>query len=90
MRSEYKTKTNIGVGIGILFQVAGRVLISVDSELAPLAMIFILLGAIFFIWGCMNYAKGKGHSKWMGLLGFLSCLGLLILIALPDHYKNRR
>ena len=35
----------------------------------------------------MNYAAGKGHSKLLGLLGLLSCIGLLILIFLPDRHK---
>ena len=40
-----------------------------------------------FILGCRSYAVGKGHSKWLGLLGLLSCVGLLVLIVLPDHNK---
>ena len=36
----------------------------------------------------MNYAEGKGHSKWLGLLGLLSRLGLIVLILLPDHHKS--
>jgi hypothetical protein len=38
----------------------------------------------------MNYAEGKGHSKWLGLLGLLSCFGLIILIFLPDHHKESK
>ena len=86
MLAEYKTKTNIGVGLGILLQLAGR-LVSRNEATALVGFILILVGVVFFIWGCMNYAAGKGHSKLLGLLGLLSCIGLLILIFLPDRHK---
>ncbi|MCI0335083.1 MAG: hypothetical protein L0228_17885 [Planctomycetes bacterium] len=41
-----------------------------------------------FIWGCMNYAEGKGHSKWVGLVGLAGIIGLVILIVLPDQDRN--
>lgn len=50
----------------------------------------LLIGAAGIIWGCMNYAEGKGHPKWLGLLGLLSVLGLIILVMFPDHYKGAR
>ena len=90
MLPEKKTNTNIGIGLGILLQIAGRGLAYANEAAAIPAMILTLLGAVFFIWGCMNYAEGKGHSKWLGLLGFLSCIGLIILIILPDHHKQTK
>ena len=86
MLAEYKTKTNIGVGLGILLQLAGR-LVARNEANALLGDILTLVGFALFIWGCMNYAAGKGHSKWLGLLGILSCIGLLILVFLPDRHK---
>jgi uncharacterized membrane protein len=83
MLPENKTKTNIGVGLGILLQILGRFVVG-----GLLGLILILVGLVLFIWGCMNYAVGKGHSKWFGLLGLLSCIGLIILIFLPDHHKE--
>ena len=38
----------------------------------------------------MNYAEGKGSSKWFGLLGLLSLIGLLGLVLLPDQNKERK
>ncbi|MCW5558515.1 MAG: hypothetical protein KIT22_11880 [Verrucomicrobiae bacterium] len=88
MLPDKKTKTNIGVGIGILLQISGRLLIANSEGGASFGLLLVLVGAGFFIWGCMNYAEAKGHSKWLGLLGLLSCIGLLILIFLPDRHKQ--
>jgi hypothetical protein len=90
MLPEKKTKTNIGVGIGIILQIAGRALGITSESGALLGLIMVVVGAVFFIWGCMNYAEGKGHSKWFGLLGLLSCIGLIILIFMPDHHKQSK
>jgi hypothetical protein len=87
MLPEKKIKTNIGVGVGIILQIVGRALAGAHGAGAILGMIVVLVGAAFFIWGCMNYAEGKGHSKWLGLLGLLSCIGLIILVVIPDHHK---
>jgi len=86
MLPEYKTKTNIGIGIGILLQLLGRFLAR-NEGIAVVGYVLILVGVVFFIWGCMNYAAGKGHSKLLGLLGLLSCIGLIILVFLPDRHK---
>jgi len=95
MLPENKRKTNIGVGVGIVFQIAGRILVREDKGdptapvgLVILGFILMVIGFVFFIWGCMNYAEGKGHSKHLGWLGLLSCLGLIIMICLPDRHKG--
>lgn len=86
MLAEYKTKTNIGIGCGLILQFIGRTLGGVEgAELIGLLM--VLVGFIMFIWGCGCYAVGKGYSQFLGLLGILSCLGLIILAVLPDKHK---
>ena len=87
MLPEKKTKTNIGVGLGIILQLVGRMLAAENESLAFVGLALTLVGLVFFVWGCMNYAEGKGHSKWLGLLGLLSCIGLIVLIFLPDRNK---
>ena len=87
MLPEKKTKTNIGVGLGIILQLVGRMLAAQNESLAFVGLALTLVGLVFFVWGCMNYAEGKGHSKWLGLLGLLSCIGLIVLIFLPDRNK---
>lgn len=90
MLPEKRTKTNIGVGIGIVIQIARYILVS-HGYLSPnLGLIVGIIALAFFTWGCMNYAEGKGHSKWFGLFGLLSCIGLVILIFMPDHHKESK
>ena len=94
MLAEKVRSTNIGVGIGILLEIAGRLLIYRGSlpgggmGLIAAGLIILVAGVIVFIWGCMNYSEGKGYSKWLGLIGLLSCIGLIVLIFLPDKYKG--
>jgi uncharacterized membrane protein len=88
MLPDNKTKTNIGVGLGFLLEILGRFLYMSSTAVSIFGLILMLVGVVLFIWGCMNYAVGKGHSKWLGLLGLLSCIGLIILVFLPDHHKE--
>jgi len=84
MLPENKTNTNIGVGLGFLLEILGRFVLGGSW----IGLLLVLVGVVLFIWGCMNYAVGKGHSKWLGLLGLLSFIGLIILVILPDHHKE--
>jgi uncharacterized membrane protein len=90
MLPEKKTKTNIGVGIGIILQLAGFALSGGGETTAVVGLLLILISLPVFIWGCMNYAEGKGHSKWVGLVGLAGCIGLIVLIVLPDQHKEAR
>jgi len=59
---------------------------------ASLALLFAagsLVGALLLIIGLGFYAKAKGYSAVLGLLGLLSCIGLLILAVLPDKTKGQ-
>ncbi len=93
MIAEYQTKSNIGVGVGFLMEVAGRVILAQggsqgSTPLLVVGGIITLAGAVLFIWGCFNYCQGKGYSGWLGLLGLLSCIGLIVLVLLPDKNKG--
>jgi hypothetical protein len=87
MLPEKKYGTNIGVGIGIVLQLIGRMMQLQSDDLMIVGLVLILVGAVFFIWGCVNYCQGKGYPGAFGLLGLLSCVGLLILVVLPDKHK---
>ena len=58
-----------------------------SDSLALLLAAGTLVGAVLLIIGLGFYAKAKGYSALLGLLGLLSCIGLLILAALPDKTK---
>jgi hypothetical protein len=93
MLPEYQKKSNIGVGIGLVMEIGGQVMLKSMAASGGLAGAFVglgvmLVGAGFFIWGCCAYAQAKGHSGLYGLLGLLSVIGLLILLVLPDRCKE--
>ncbi|MEO8428453.1 MAG: hypothetical protein ABI651_15205 [Verrucomicrobiota bacterium] len=88
MLSEKQTKTNIGVASGFVLFVIGFVLSRNDDPVGSVGFLLILLSVGPFTWGCMNYAEGKGHSKWVGLVGIAGIIGLIVLILLPDQHKN--
>ncbi|MEP7010159.1 MAG: hypothetical protein ABJC13_07535 [Acidobacteriota bacterium] len=73
MLAEYKTKTNIGVGLGIIGQLVGRTLVGKGETggglYLILGLVLILAGVVSFIWGCCSYAVGKGYSSSYGFLG---------------------
>jgi len=89
MISEYRIKTNIGVGFGILAQIVGF-LASYYIQIGIVlwcAAILIYGGFLLLIWGLWNYAKGKGYKGVWGLLGLLSIFGFVILALFPDKKK---
>lgn len=87
MLKEYKNKTNIGVGLGLVGQVGGQMLL---SENLIFGFLLMIIGIILFIWGCCSYAKGKGYNSALGLLGLISVVGLIILAILPDKNKEEK
>jgi hypothetical protein len=62
--------------------------ITQGSLLALVCFFISLAGTVLLIIGLGYYARAKGHSGWWGMLGLLSCLGLIILAFLPDRVPN--
>ena len=85
MLSEKQWSTNVGVGMGALMQLAGLLLYRIGNGLDLLGLILLLASLPVFAWGTMNYAEGKGHPRWVGLLGLGGVVGLVVLIVLPDR-----
>lgn len=83
MLPQYKTKTNVYIGIGILVQLIAMV----GFPESGIGILLRLLGSGLFIAGCVFYAKGKGHHGGWGALGLLSIIGLIILICMKDKNK---
>ena len=76
--------------VGNVLMLVGRFAAGVGGEGAAVGLILAIVGLLVSVTGCMQYAEAKGHSKWVGLVGLLSCLGLLILLMLPDRYRGMR
>jgi len=90
MRSDTKAKAYVGIIIGFIVQLVGRGIANSSDQGAIVGSIIGLGGLLVFLWGCMNFAEVKGYSKWLGLLGLLSCIGLIVLILLPDKGQRCR
>jgi len=76
-------RTSLALGIpGLALQGGGNAMHGVAGGLASLVGIGLLIG------GLSVYARMRGHSRWFGALGLLSCLGMLILALLPKKCFN--
>jgi hypothetical protein len=87
---EYKRNTNIGVGIGWLVVLLGNVMLRSQAPSVVtnwVGVVLVLGGGGLFIWGCGQYAKGKGYSGYWGALGLLYIIGLIVLVLMPDRHK---
>ena len=90
MPPQKRTNTNIGVGVGFVLQLAGLFLLTGEQGRGLIGLLLILTSLPAFIWGCLNYAEGKGHSKWVGVVGMAGLIGLIILIGLSDQNEEAR
>jgi hypothetical protein len=75
----------------MVLQLAGFLLSDQGAEGEPvvcLGCLLVLASLPVLVWGCMNYAEGKGHSKWVGLVGLAGCIGLIVPVILPDQHKE--
>ncbi len=76
---------NLGIGLGLTLQMAGLFLPG-SLQLHDLAGTIMVIASLpLFVWGAMNYAMGKGQSKWFGLAGLLGLIGLVGLMLLPSR-----
>lgn len=81
---------------GIILQLAGNVMANMGTSnpqnpnwaMALGGLAVALVGTALLIYGLALYAQAKGQSGWWGLMGLLSCIGLLVLALLPDKTKG--
>lgn len=88
-----RTIRNAGIPliiVGYVLMFVGRLAAMTGEAGAALGLIIALVGLLVNVVGCMQYAEAKGHSRLVGLVGLLSCIGLLILLLLPDRYRGVR
>ena len=85
MLEGYRKRVNIGVGLGIILQLAGFSFTfeaGYSQLINSIGAIVFLLGMVLFIWGLCMYAKGKGRHWMWGFLGLFNVIGLIILFFL--------
>jgi len=87
MLPEYKPQASRGINTGLTLQVVG-LLIPAFAKIPSLSIYLFavpfVIGLAFQTWGSIAYAQGKKYPAAVGLLGFLSCVGLAVLALLPD------
>ena len=69
-------------GLGLLLQVTGGLFPGLLGGLQR------IVGTILLVIGLSFYARMRGHTPWLGLLGLLSCLGMVVLVLLPKRCFN--
>jgi hypothetical protein len=74
----------------VLLGAAGAVSGENVEENRGTVLILRLAGAVLFMIGMTAYARMRGRSGRWGLLGFLSCLGFLVLYFLPKRCRHCR
>jgi hypothetical protein len=88
MNPESKRKAKIGLGVGIGLDIIARLLASVGDRFFVVAVALFLVARLLFIWGCTHYALSKGLPHWLGYLGLLSVIGLVVLVLLPPRRRS--
>jgi len=47
-------------------------------------LVSLILGSILLLIACTFYALGKGYKWWLGLLGLIAPVGIVVLAALEE------
>jgi len=79
----------IGIIVGIVLTLVGRAMTSAGHDYVAIGLILSLVGFAVFMWGCYCLVKKKGyHGAWT-LFGLLGCIGLLVLLLIPDKVTGK-
>jgi hypothetical protein len=90
MRTELTAKAYVGIILGFIVHVIAGAIAQTSKEGQVIGLVIGIGALALFVWGCMNLALAKGYSKWVGLLGILTCIGFIILILMPDRSRRLR
>lgn len=84
MLAKSRTKTNVGIAAGFTLFLMACV---VATNPAPaMFVVFLVCAAVAFTYACREYARGKGYSGTLGLLGVVGYPGFLVLTTLRDKF----
>jgi hypothetical protein len=81
---------NVGIVLGFATMLIGSGLTRQGPDYALPGTTVFAAGWLLLIYGCVNYAKWKGYSHWLGLLGYLLLPGLIVLACIPNRRKRLR
>lgn len=84
----FQQQAYIGIGTSFGLDFVARMVFASSTPDNFLGVAIGVISLCFFIWGCAGYAEGNGYPKWLGGLGLFCCIGLVILILLPDRRKG--
>jgi hypothetical protein len=91
----WQKKASLGIIGGIAIDVWSFSMMLIGEEVFPgeavlivIAFVMGLVGWGLQIWGCYYLVKGKGYHGALSILGALSCLGLIIVLVLPNKYAG--
>ena len=83
----YKKKMSVYILIGATLLGTARFIIGCNLA----GVLLFLAGYVFFVIGCINFAKAKNYKTVIGLLlGFLNLVGLVVLVLLMDKSSSMR
>ncbi len=85
----YQTKTNVGIGAGLLLSLFGILAFFLAHSFSlPVFLVIMSAGQALQIWGACSYAEGKGyHPLWVRLI-LAQIIVLVILAFLPDKHPQ--
>ena len=73
----------------LLFGVLGLATQTVGQGMGGLVgSILVFTGAAILVYAFSLYARMRRQSPWWGLMGLLSCVGLVVLLFLPKKCHN--
>lgn len=73
----------VGAAIGAIATTSG----GTPSDVLIIPLVILRYAALVpWFWGLSEYAKSKGYPGTYALWGILSCIGLLVLVLIPDKY----
>ncbi len=79
----------IGIVVGIIVTLAGRIVVHAGHDYAAIGLLLGLVGFAVFMWGCYCLVKKKGYHGAFTLFGLLGCIGLLVPLLIPDKFTGK-
>lgn len=90
MIAEYQQKAMPAIIAGVILGAIGGAVGRGGGATAIMGGLIGLVGQLAWAYGCAMLAQAKGHSAILGgLLGFFcSCIGLVVVLVLPDNTRG--